>query len=54
MNMKFLSVIFVKFWKEVIVVVLLTATLPFIRKYVRRRSAMVINFFKERERLKGA
>ncbi len=52
--MEFLGDVFVKFWKEAIVAVLLTAILPFIRKYVRRRRAMVINFFKERERLKAA
>lgn len=50
--MEFLSEIFVKFWKEVIVAVMLTAILPFIRAYVRRQRANMMNFFKEKEKLK--
>ena len=50
--MEFLSEIFIKFWKEVIVAVMLTAILPFIRAYVRRQRAKMMNFFKEKERLK--
>ena len=50
--MEFLSEIFIKYWQEVVVAVLLTATLPFIRKYVRRKRKEMINFFKEREKLK--
>ena len=52
--MEILAAIFVKYWEEVIVAVLLTATLPFIRRYVRRQRAMVLNIFKEREQLKEA
>lgn len=50
--MEFLSEIFVKFWKEVIVAVMLTATLPFIRKYVRQQRAKILGFLREKERLK--
>lgn len=50
--MEFLRDIFLLYWKEVIVAVMLMMTLPFIRVYVRRRRAMVINFFREKERLK--
>ena len=52
--MEFLSDIFVKFWKEVIVAVMLTATLPFIRRYVRRQRAKMINFFTEKKYLAEA
>ena len=52
--MEFLSDIFVKFWKEAIVAMLLTAVLPFLRRYVRRRRAKVINFFKEKKYLTEA
>ena len=52
--MEFLQEVFVKYWREVIVAMLLTTTLPFFRRYVRMLRAMVINFFKERERLKAA
>ncbi len=37
--MEFLSEIFIKYWQEVVVAVLLTATLPFIRMYIRRQRA---------------
>ena len=50
--MEFLSEIFIKFWKEVIVAVMLTAILPFIRAYVRRQRAKMLNFFREKECLK--
>ena len=50
--MEFLSEIFIKYWQEVVVAVLLTATLPFIRMYIRRQRKKMINFFKEREHLK--
>lgn len=50
--MEFLSEIFIKFWKEVIVAVMLTAILPFIRAYVRRQRAKMLSFFREKERLK--
>ena len=43
-----------KFWKEVTVAIMLTATLPFIRRYVRRQRVKMLNIFSERERLKAA
>lgn len=50
--MEFLSEIFIKYWKEVVVAVMLTATLPFIRKYVRKQRANMLKFFREKEQLK--
>lgn len=50
--MDFLSDVLLKFWKEVIVAVMLTATLPFIRKYVRHQRAKILGFLREKERLK--
>lgn len=50
--MEFFSDIFIRYWKEVIVAVMLTITLPFIRMYVRRQRKRMLNFFKEREKLK--
>ena len=50
--MDFLSDVLLKFWKEVIVAVMLTATLPFIRKYVRKQRAKILGFLREKERLK--
>ena len=52
--MSILAEVFVKYWEEVIVAVLLTATLPFIRGYVRRQRAKVLGFLREKERLKEA
>ena len=52
--MEVLAEVFVRYWEEVIVAVLLTVTLPFIRKYVRRQRAKMINLFKEKERLQEA
>ena len=52
--MEFLQEVFVKYWKEVIVAMLLTATLPFFRRYVRRLRARVIAFFTVRKRLETA
>ena len=52
--MEILAGVFVKYWEEVIVAVMLTATLPFIRRYVRRQRAKMLSIFKERERLKAA
>lgn len=52
--MEVLAEVFVRYWEEVIVAVLLTVTLPFIRKYVRRQRAKMLNIFKEKERLQEA
>lgn len=43
--MEFFSDIFIRYWKEVIVAVMLTITLPFIRMYVRRQGKRMLNFF---------
>lgn len=50
--MEFLSDIFIQYWKEVVVAVMLTATLPFIRRYVRKYRAKIINVLADKERLK--
>ena len=50
--MEFLSEIFIQYWKEVVVAVMLTATLPFIRRYVRKYRAKIINVLADKERLK--
>ena len=43
-----------RYWREVIVAMLLTATLPFFRRHVRRLRARVIAFFTVRKRLETA
>ena len=52
--MEFLQEVFVRYWREVIVAMLLTATLPFFRRHVRRLRARVIAFFTVRKRLEAA
>lgn len=49
--MEFLSDIFIQYWKEVVVAVMLTATLPFIRIYVRRQRAKMLKFFRGQKQL---
>ncbi|MBQ7215834.1 MAG: hypothetical protein IJS39_07595 [Synergistaceae bacterium] len=51
--MEFLQEVFVRYWREVIVAMLLTATLPFFRRHVRRLRARVIAFFTVRKRLES-
>ena len=43
--------ILAKYWKEVAVTVMSTATLPFIRRYVRKQRAKMLLFFTEKKRL---
>ena len=50
--MEFLRDIFLLYWKEVIVAVMLMLTLPFIRVYVRKQRAKMFKFFREKEQLK--
>ena len=52
--MDFVREVFIKYWKEVIVAMLLTATLPFFRRYVRRLRAKVIAFLTVKKRLEAA
>ena len=52
--LEFLQEVFVRYWREVVVAMLLTATLPFFRRHVRRLRARVIAFFTVRKRLETA
>ena len=52
--MEFLQEVFVRYWREVVVAMLLTATLPFFRRHVRRLRARVIAFFTVRKWLEAA
>ncbi len=54
MDMEFLNEIFVKYWKELIVAIMLSLTMPFIRRYIRKIRAKLKDFAVSNSELRKA